>query len=132
MSGFTGMREVAPAPVEIEAEVSPPPAAPEPPQPPPTPPETPQEALQRLIAEVVAEPRRPRGRPPGAAERHDAPRRLREALTTLRWTMAALGEQVGRPRQVVASWCDGRGICPPKILLWVETLADFHRSHPAP
>jgi len=125
VTGFTGMREVAA-----------PPAAPEPPQPPPTPPEehheTPQEALERLIAEVVAEPRRPRGRPHGAAERHDAPRRLREALSVLRWTMAALGEQVGRPRQVVASWCDGRGICPPKILLWVETLADFHRSHPAP
>ena len=118
MSGFTGMREVVA-----------PPDQPEPPQPPP---ETPQEALERLIAEVVAEPRRPRGRPHGAAERHDAPARLTAALATLRWTMAALGDQVGRPRQVVASWCDGRGICPVAVLEWVERLAAYHRSHPAP
>lgn len=121
MSGFTGMREIAAPPDQPEA-----------PQPPPAPPETPAEALERLIAEVVAEPRRPRGRPHGAAERHDAPRRLREALGVLRWTMAALGEQVGRPRQVVASWCDGRGICPVAVLEWVERLAAYHRSHPYP
>ena len=136
MSGFTGMREVAPAPVEIEVEVSAPPAAPEPPQPPPTPPETPQEALERLIAEVVAEPprglSRPRGRPHGAADRHGAPQRLTAALVALRWDRGVLGAAVGRSRQVVASWCDGRGICPPAVLAWAETLAAFHRSHPAP
>jgi len=124
VSGFSGMREVVV-----------PPAAPEPPQPPPTPPETPQEALERLIAEVVPPPRglsRPRGRPHGAADRHGAPQRLTAALVALRWDRGVLGAAVGRSRQVVASWCDGRGICPPAVLAWAETLAEFHRSHPAP
>lgn len=78
------------------------------------------------------EARRPRGRPPGAADRGDAPERLTAALTALRWDRGVMGAAVGRSRQVVASWCDGRGICPPAVLAWAETLAEFHRSHPAP
>lgn len=78
------------------------------------------------------EARRPRGRPPGAADRHDAPARLTAALVALRWDRGVLGAAVGRSRQVVASWCDGRGICPPAVLAWVETLAEFHRVRPPP
>ena len=78
------------------------------------------------------EARRQRGRPPGSADRHDAPARLTAALVALRWDRGVLGAAVGRSRQVVASWCDGRGICPPAVLAWVERMARAMRDDPPP
>ena len=78
------------------------------------------------------EARRPRGRPPGSADRGDAPERLTAALVALRWDRGILGAAVGRSRQVVASWCDGRGICPPAVLAWAERHAQSMIDDPPP
>jgi hypothetical protein len=78
------------------------------------------------------EARRPRGRPRGAADRGDAPQRLTAALVALRWDRGVMGAAVGRSRQVVASWCDGRGICPPGVLAWAERMARAMRDDPPP
>jgi len=87
------------------------------------------------VAEAVThqtETRRPRGRPPGAADRGDAPERLTAALVALRWDRGVMGAAVGRSRQVVASWCDGRGICPPAVLAWAERMARRMIDDPPP
>jgi len=61
-----------------------------------------------------------------------APRRLLVCLAVIGWSGHELARRTGRPQTTVRRWTTGETPMPADVAAWVETLAAFHRAHPAP
>jgi hypothetical protein len=60
------------------------------------------------------------------------PARLREVLTTLRWSLADLAAELGSGRRLMWAWADGQRTVPPVVAAWLERLTAAHAAEPAP
>lgn len=69
---------------------------------------------------------------PNAAAAPMSPHRLLVCLTVIGWPERELARRTGRLQTTVRRWTGGRSPVPPDVAAWVETLAAFHRAHPAP
>ena len=69
---------------------------------------------------------------PNAAAAPMSPYRLLVCLAVLGWSERELARRTGRLQTIVRRWTNGQSPVPTDIAAWVETLAAFHRAHPAP
>jgi hypothetical protein len=60
------------------------------------------------------------------------PERLRVALKRLRWTYGTLAIELRTSASTTRNWGLGRSPVPPALLAWMEDLAAYHVTHPAP
>ena len=61
-----------------------------------------------------------------------SPHRLLVCLAVIGWPERELARRTGRLQTTVRRWTGGRSPVPSDVAAWVETLAAFHRAHPAP
>jgi len=58
--------------------------------------------------------------------------RLLACLGVLGWSERELARRTGRPQTTVRRWVAGSSPVPADVAAWVEMLAAFHQTHPAP
>jgi hypothetical protein len=58
--------------------------------------------------------------------------RLAAALKAIRWTYGTLAVELRTSPSTTRNWGLGRSPVPPALLAWLEDLAAYHHTHPAP
>jgi hypothetical protein len=61
-----------------------------------------------------------------------SPDRFRACLDLLNWSGRGLAAILGVDERQVRRWASGQYAIPEPVADWLETLARFHESHPAP
>jgi transcriptional regulator with XRE-family HTH domain len=60
------------------------------------------------------------------------PPERRACLKAIGWSQRGLADRLGYDEGVVRRWMRGNGGPPRDVDAWLESLAAFHREHPAP